>query len=267
VVPSRHRRTGATLAGILLGMLCGVVPVRASAFRVSPVQVALSAQVSSTLLTLSNESSESLRFQVRAFAWNQNPKGEMELAPTEDIVVFPTLVTLPAGTDRKVRIGLATSFGASEKTYRVFFEELPPAEGARPAATRSEVRILTKMGIPIFLQPSKPRSAGAIDGLTVDKGHLRFLVRNDGNTHFVLRTVRVKGIGAAGDAVLDHEEEGWYVLPGGTREYDLTLPADQCSKIKGVTVESQTEADTFKARMEMPPEGCGAPDAPPPSAR
>jgi fimbrial chaperone protein len=266
VVPSRHKTAGATVAGVLLGTLCAVAPVRASAFRVSPVQVALSSRSSSTLLTLSNESSESLRFQVRVYAWNQNPNGEMELAPTTDIVLFPSLMTLAPGADRKVRIGAATPFGASEKTYRVFFEELPPAERERQAATRSEVRILTRMGIPIFLQPAKPQSTGAIDGLTLDKGHLRFLVRNDGNAHFVLRAVRVKGVGASGDTVLEREEEGWYVLSGGTRAYDLSIPTEVCARIKGVTVESQTESDTFKAQLQMSPEGCGSPDVPPPSA-
>ena len=264
---SHHKRAFASLTGILLGILCAAGPARASAFRVTPVQVALSATATSTLLTLSNESSESLRFQVRVYAWNQSPNGEMELYPTEDIVLFPTLVTLAPGKDRKVRIGSATSFGSSEKAYRVFFEELPPLEGPREGATPSQVRILTKMGIPIFLQPAKPRSAGAIDGLSVDNGHLRFLVRNDGNVHFVLRAVRIKGVGAAGDAVFDREVEGWYVLPGGTRVYDLSIPAEVCSRVKGVMVESETTQDTFKARLEMPLGGCGSPDAPPPGTR
>jgi fimbrial chaperone protein len=250
----------------MLFVLGGVEPARASAFRVSPVQVALSASVKSTLLTLSNESSEPLRFQVRVYAWNQNPNGEMELAPTDDIVLFPPLITLEAGKQRKVRIGAATPFGANEKSYRVFFEELPPADGEQAAAARSEVRILTKMGIPIFLRPAKPSVAGAIEGLALEAGHLRFVVRNGGSAHFVLRTVRVKGVGAAGDPVFDRDLEGWYVLAGGTRAFDLPIPAEVCAQVKGVTVESQTERDTFKAQLEPPLEGCGAQGVPPPSS-
>ena len=229
------------------------------------MQVALSSAASSTLLTLSNESSESLRFQVRVYAWNQSPNGEMELAPTDDIVLFPTLITLPAGKSRKVRIGAATSFGSSEKSYRVFFEELPPLDGTGEEVSQSGVRILTKMGIPIFLRPSKPHSTGVIDGLALEGGHLRFLVRNAGNAHFILRAVRIKGVGTAGDPIFDREEAGWYVLPGGTRAYDLAIPADVCSQVKGVTIESETEQGTFRARLEAPPEGCGTQDAPPPS--
>ena len=264
---SRYSGVCATLAGVMLFVLGGVEPARASSFRVSPVQVALSTSVKSTLLTLSNESSESLRFQVRVYTWNQSPSGEMELAPTDDIVLFPTLITLAAGKQRKVRIGAATPFGANEKSYRVFFEELPPVDGEQAPAARSEVRILTKMGIPIFLQPAKPSTAGAIEGLALEAGHLRFVVRNDGNAHFVLRAVRVKGVGATGDPVFDRELEGWYVLPGGTRVFDLAIPAELCSQVKGVMVESETERDTFKARLETPPDGCGATDVPPPGSR
>jgi len=231
------------------------------------VQVDLSASTSSALLTLSNESSESLRFQVRVYAWNQSPTGEMELAPTDDVVLFPTLITLAPGKSRKVRIGSATPFWTSEKSYRVFFEELPPVEGTGKDAARSEVRILTKMGIPIFLRPSKPQSSGAIEGLALSEGHLRFVVRNDGNEHFVLRAVRIQGVGEGGDPVFDRDLEGWYVLPGGTRAYDLAIPAELCAQLKGVTVESETQHDTFKARLETPPEGCGSPGAPQPSSR
>jgi fimbrial chaperone protein len=231
------------------------------------VQVALSASTSSTLLTLTNESPDSLRFQVRVYAWNQTPSGEMELSPTDDIVLFPTLITLAPGKARKVRVGTATTFGADEKSYRVFFEELPPADGTSVNAARSEVRILTKMGIPIFLQPAKPRSAGAIEGLALSGGHLRFVVRNDGNEHFVLRAVRIQGVGVAGDPVFDRNLEGWYVLPGGTRAYDLAIPAEVCPQVTGVTVVSETQHDTFKARLESPSAGCETPDAPAPSPR
>jgi fimbrial chaperone protein len=264
---SRYTGVGATVAGIVFGVLCAVEPARASAFRVSPVQVALSAKTSSTLLTLSNESSEPLRFQVRVYAWNQKPDGEMELAPTDDIVLFPTLLTIAPGKDHKVRIGATTSFGSTEKSYRVFFEELPPVEEPHQAATRSEVRILTKMGIPIFLQPAKPEFAGAIDGLALQDGHLRFVVKNGGNVHFVIRALRIKGMGTTGETVFDREMEGWYVLPGGTRVYDVPLPLEQCSQVKAIAIETETEQDTFKARLEAPPGGCGVPDAPPPSAQ
>jgi fimbrial chaperone protein len=165
-----------------------------------------------------------------------------------------------------VRIGTATAVGEGEKSYRVFFEELPPADGELAAAARSQVRILTKMGIPIFVQPVKSYVSGAIEGLALEAGHVRFAVRNLGNEHFVLRAVRVKGVGASGDELFDRSLDGWYVLPRGTRVFDLAIPHELCAKLTGVTVESETERDTFKARVETPPEGCGAPDAPPPDS-
>jgi fimbrial chaperone protein len=92
-----------------------------------------------------------LQFQLSVFAWAQSPSGEMQLEPTEDIVFFPTLLTLKPNETRRVRVGSATTQEVREKTYRIFVEELPPAG----TVAGSGVRVLTKMGIPIFVRPVK----------------------------------------------------------------------------------------------------------------
>src|SRR4029077_15634724 len=115
----------------------------AATFRVSPVRLALTAPSTSGLLTLSNDSSETLRFQLTAFGWGEAPGGEMELAPTEEIILFPRLLTLEAGQERKTRVGDGAAFAASEKTYRVFVEEIPSSD--RPNDPGSGVRVLTRM--------------------------------------------------------------------------------------------------------------------------
>ena len=74
------------------------------------------------LLTLRNESNETLQFQLSVFAWTQSPLGQMELEPTEDVVFFPTLLTLKPKETRRVRVGSATPQDVREKTYRIFVE-------------------------------------------------------------------------------------------------------------------------------------------------
>src|SRR5216684_4497892 len=92
-------------------------------------------------------------FQVTSFAWSQDASGAVQLAPTEDIVFFPALLTLKPGEERKVRVAATVAAKDVERTYRIFFEELPPLE--RPQNLGAQVRILTKMGIPIFVAPAK----------------------------------------------------------------------------------------------------------------
>jgi fimbrial chaperone protein len=255
---SGRLRARTTLAVTLLGLALGQAEVvSASTFRVTPVQVALSSTSPTVLLSLGNESDQELRFQVSAFAWGMNDQGQMELTPTQDIVFFPMLLTLAPGAERKIRVGSATAVGATEKTYRIFVEELPPSASARPSSTGSQVRVLTKMGIPVFLQPPRPESTGSIEVLGFEEGRLRYRIRNSGNVHFLLQTVRVRGLGASGEDVVDRQTDGWYILAGGSREYSEMFSADECTRLKTLSIEARTDRDPITAHLEPPAGACG----------
>jgi fimbrial chaperone protein len=266
---SARLRARTTLAGLFLGLALGQAEiVSASTFRVTPVQVALSSTSPTVLLSLGNESDQELRFQVSAFAWGMDDQGQMQLTPTQDIVFFPMLLTLAPGAERKIRVGSATTAGATEKTYRIFVEELPPTASSKTATTTgSQVHVLTRMGIPIFLEPPRPESTGSIEVLGLEGGRLRYRIHNTGNVHFLLQTVRVRGFGASGEDVVDRKADGWYVLAGGSREYSETLSPDECTRLKTLSIEARTDHDTITAHVEPPAGACGAPAAHEPKPR
>ncbi len=248
------------LTAIVLGLGLQAGNLRASVFKVTPVRVTFSGP-SSTLLTLKNESDEPLRFQITSFAWSQDPRGAVQLAPTDDVVFFPALLSLNPGEERKVRVAATVVAKDVEKTYRIFFEELPPLE--KPSApTGAQVRILTKMGIPIFVSPEKGHADASIDSVGMQKGTLTFDVRNSGNVHFGLEGVKLRGTGANGDAVFDRQLDGWYVLAGGPRSYSVEIPAADCSKLKKIVIEAQTDAPSvgnsgaITREFEVPPGTC-----------
>jgi len=225
----------------------------ASSFAVNPTQIFLTSKSTSAILTLRNESDESLRFQLTVFAWDQSARGEMKLQPTADIVFFPTLLTLTAKESRNVRVGAATRFEAVEKSYRIFVEELPPqaAQGGQSA-----VRVLTKMGVPIFLQPTRAQAQAGLRDLMVKDGLMTFSIRNTGNVHFVPETVRVHGMNRAGEVVLDKQLDGWYILAGGVRAYEVRLPAADCSALAALAVDVRIAGSALKERLETP-SACG----------
>src|SRR5438309_434670 len=97
-----HSRSIA-VACALVGL--GVQTAHASQFEVTPVRIELSPRASSVLLALRNQSGDAIRFQVSAFAWSQDQAGKMQLAPTQDILFFPSLLTVQAGQLRNIRIG------------------------------------------------------------------------------------------------------------------------------------------------------------------
>ena len=221
----------------------------ASTFTVSRVQVFLSAKAKSEVLTVRNVSTERVRFQLSVFAWDQTPQGEMVLAPTKDIVFFPPLFTLAPAEERNIRVGAATPPSASEKTYRIFIEELPRLDGAPPSGPPGQVTIRTRLGIPIFLRPPREVAGGRLEALALRDGRVSSQLRNTGNVHFVARAVRITGYGAGGETVVEGALEGWYVLAGGTRIYELELPPDKCPAVTAVSIEVQTPQATFTERL------------------
>ncbi len=245
--------TSALLFALLVGL---AARAEASAFTVNPIKITLSGKDKSALLSLQSQSGEELRFKVSVKAWSQSPQGEMQLADSKDIVVFPALLTLGPKEERKLRIGATVPPGAVEKTYRVFVEELPGLRAPQTDA-KSEVKVLTKMGIPIFIKPAKPQASGAVQDMAVAKGKLSFVVKNTGNVYFLIQSVKVKAVDGKGATTFEKSVEGWYLLAGGTRVWELDFPKEACAKSKTLTFDVQSEETKFSGRMEVSAAACG----------
>jgi fimbrial chaperone protein len=226
-----------------------------SSFNVSPLQVVLSTSGPSALVEIRNQAMEPLRLQLSVTSWEQSPAGEMIVTPTEDIVLFPTLVTLEPGETRKVRLGTASPAAATEKTFRVFVEELPSRE--QTAQEAGTIRVMTRLSIPVFLQPGKRVAAGDIQGVTMKDGVASFRLENTGNVHFSARHIRVVGMAESGDVIGEQAVEGWYILAGGSRRYDMPFSTTKnCSNIRKIAVEAETDIGTFTKQADVPSGAC-----------
>ncbi|MGI0490960.1 molecular chaperone [Alkalinema pantanalense CENA528] len=243
-LPSSWKSTVLLTSLLSLGFLGQEKPAFASNFGVSPIQIYLAPKAdraaASTMLSIRNESSNPLRFQVSAFTWSQTTQNPIQLEPTEDIIFFPNILSLAPGESRTIRLGVTASPTEQEKTYRILVEELPPLKTAKPVNTTPQVQVLTKMSIPIFIQPTQSQISGEIQEISAEKGHVAFQVKNTGNTHFTAQQVRVKGYGAALDKpVFDRSTAGWYILAKSARSFDLEVPKADCAKVQSVTIEVQ----------------------------
>jgi fimbrial chaperone protein len=180
----------------------------------------------------------------------------MELTPTEDVVFFPAMLTLEKGEDRRIRVGLGATatFGDTEKTFRIFVEELPPPG---TPGTPGVVRVLTKMGIPIFLAPSRTVMQPALRDLGLRDGRFVFTVANEGTVHFIPAPIRVRGLAEDGTAVFERQTDGWYVLAGRPRLYELELPQPACAQIRTLAVEVQVFERTLRDQLPTPAGACG----------
>ena len=224
--------------------------VAGSSFAIDPVRVTLTQGAATGLVTVKNQSSGMLRLQLTGFAWAESPEGQMQLSETADLVFFPSMLSIPAGSSGKVRVGThlpPPAPGQMERTYRLFIEELPG-----PGKTNKgpmQIKVLLRMGVPIFVAPASPRPEPSIDGITVGGGKLRVRVRNKGTAHFRLATIRLHGEDEAHNTLLDLQMPGWYVLAGSERVFEADLPPGVCGKLALVTAEAETEATTVTASV------------------
>jgi fimbrial chaperone protein len=215
---------------------------------VSPVSVTLAEGAASTNIVVTNRGTVPVRLQATLFAWDQLPNGEMALKPTQDVLFFPAMLTLNPKEARHVRIGTRVKPGAVERTYRIFLQELPPVVRSQEEQSNS-VRMLTKMAIPIFIAPPSPKAKPQLAGLAVRSGKVAFQVRNGGNKHMRVQKVvlRIKN----GERELHTESlDGWYVLAGGVRQYEVKLEPSVCDSAGRFEVELQSDAGPARATLD-----------------
>lgn len=247
----------------VLGAIVGAVifsyppPAGANIFSVNPIRIYLSSKSTSALLTVHNDSSEKLRFQVTVFAWDESPNGETILTETEDILFFPVLMTIGPGQERKIRVGTSVPFAAQEKSYRIFVQELPPEQKLNQSKQNVSLRMLTRMAIPIFLEPGSPRPIVALEDMSIADGKFLFNLKNTGNVHFLPQKVQVKVLSENGAALIDKELPNWYVLAGGMRAYAVDVPKAVCSSIRSFHIRIELGDKTLEKTYETRGNACG----------
>jgi fimbrial chaperone protein len=239
------------LSAALAVGLFGETVAEAALVAIDPVKVLLTGAAPSRSISLRNNGSERVRFQMSAFTWQQSSGGEMQLAPTPDLVFFPSLLELAPGETRRIRVTTTQQVASTERSYRLFVDELPPLA----AQTGGAVRVLTRFGLPVFLAPDAAAPKPALR-LTVRAGNLSVSLENRGNSHFVAQSVRLVGRGADGSSVLSRDLPAWYVLAGGRREYQVPLAADVCSKLKQVSANANTDQGAARVDYEVPSTAC-----------
>jgi fimbrial chaperone protein len=249
------RRLVRAALGSLVATAAFGSPARAADFTVNPIQIFLSAQAPSAILTIQNTSTEPLRFQLNAFTWAQDPTGQMVLAATTDVIFFPRLLSLAPNEQRIVRIGSSVTPGPVERTYRIFVEELPPA--ATQTAPPGQVRVLARMGIPIFIEPRTGRVELRLSPPSLGPGQVVFELRNTGTKHAIPSQIRVRGLGPTGEAVWDREPDGWYILAGDRRVYELPFPREDCVRTKTIAVEVKAGEQVLAERLDIAAAACG----------
>lgn len=142
----------ACLTGAAAGVL-PITPAAAQAFKISPVTMTLGPGEQTTTLTVGIDEGPPIGIQARAFLWTQE-NGKNVLTPTHDLVVSPPVGTLSPGVDQIIRVVSRAPAQETEKTYRIWVDQLP-----RPGEPGT-IKINIRVSLPVFLTPpgiTRPR--------------------------------------------------------------------------------------------------------------
>ena len=226
----------------------------AAAFTVNPMQVRLSPRSTSQLVTITNQANQEIRFEIKAFAWDHDETDAMKLDPTGDITFFPNVLTLAPGKQQRVRVGTTTAFGATERAYRIFVEELPQGPGA--AAPPTAIAMRTRIGIPVFLDASNPTGHAEIVDMAAQGGSISTRIRNTGNTHIMVDQIEFQGVNQAGQLVLTRTIPGWYVLAARTRRFAAPISASECQSIQRLEAKAIVNGSALNSRANVQAGAC-----------
>ncbi len=225
-----------------------------AAVEVSPIRIELTRAASNALVALVNTGTEDVRFELRLVSWKQDGTGKMELDNTNDVSVYPPLLVLKPGERRNARVAVAPAlFGPVERTYRLLAQELPRAPKAGSGA---RVQVLTRLLIPIFVEPEKPVVDLRVEAFAAEKGRASFEVVNRGTVSQRTETVVVDALDASGATVASERWDGWYVLAGERRRYEWAVPAASCRKVASLSVKVKLETRELTATSAAPRGAC-----------
>lgn len=224
-------------------------PLFASAqeWSVSPIKLELAGGTTSGVITVANDSAGKYSYQMKAFEWTQDKDGKDVYTETNDIIFFPRLMSVESKDQKIIRVGTKVPRADTEKTYRLFIEDItrPPATGG------ATVTFAIRFGVPIFFKPLKEDVRGALERPNVDKGTIAIPVRNVGNSHFVVQKITVSGIGPRNETVFSKELPGWYILTGTVKRYTMEIPREACPKTARIDIEARTDRFTLKESLNV----------------
>ena len=220
------------------------------AFRVSPVKLYFDQGVRSGVITVFNESEGPLRFQIKGFEWTQDEDGEDQYEPSSDLVFFPKLMELGKGESRIIRAGLKQPGRLSERTFRIFIEEIPLVKQQKEPGSFG-INILIQFSVPIFVKPTKEEVKGIIEALTFDENKLNVHVSNTGNSHFRIESFKIKGSDINNVETFSKELSGWYLLAGADRMRNVQISQEECQGTDRIDVEVKTRQFMLHDQLDV----------------
>ncbi len=216
-------------------------------FSVNPIKVYFNSSNKTSVLKVKNNSDEKVTLNLAAKEWSHDHEGNNIYNPTKDLIFFPKILTINKDEEKIIRIGTKLPPGSLEKTYRIFLQEV-----ATPGQQdTTSVRMLMRVGVPVFISPLSTVSEGSIEKIEINKENLGVTVKNEGTTHFLMRSIKAKGSDEFGKEVFNTEKGGWYLHAGNSKNVSMKIPVESCFKTKNLQVTVDTDKLSMDKNIEI----------------
>lgn len=230
---SRRTRILRYVAGCALCLLMPAASM-AGLFSISPIRLDLDRQSKTDSITVSNdETGRKIEMQAKLVEWTQDDKGNDVYVESNDLVFFPRIFSVDKQDQRVIRVGFKVPAAATEKSYRLFIEELAPPPD--PGKKGAQILFVLRFGVPVFVRPDKEQFAGTIESVAAAPTGATVVVKNTGNQNFQIQSLSVKSAG------YEKEIVGGYVLAGATKHITAAIPADICRKLGKLQIVMKTD--------------------------
>jgi fimbrial chaperone protein len=220
-------------ASLVIAVFVALPAAGQATYTVDPVQVKLAPGQDNTTITVTNQGTAELRLELEVFTWDHDEYGVMDLGATEDLLLFPPLITLQPGERQQVRLGVETTVAGTEKAYRLLVQEIP----SQAASGGGQVSLRTVVSIPVFLQTGDSETDVQFDA-EAGSGRISAHVMNRGNVHVSVDAITFRGLDADGLVVFEDNVPGWYVLAANSHRFDLDMTPAMCSAATTVEVDA-----------------------------
>lgn len=204
----------------LTAILAAAATADASTFSIAPIRIEMDRGHQTGVVTLHNDGDAPVTIQVEAVTWSQ-AEGEDTYAATRDLLVTPPVFVVRPKSDQIVRVARRTAdSSAREKTYRLFFQEVPEIA---PAGFNG-LNVALRIGVPVFVAaPAAAPSELRWQASWLADGMLKVEATNSGLAHVQITDFEVA---TADHAVIARVGGSRYLLAGGHASWTVMPSAE-----------------------------------------
>jgi fimbrial chaperone protein len=235
-------KTMSRWSGLALA-LAFLAPSWAASLHVAPVSVLFSPGQQAATVTLRNDGDQTLRAQVRVFAWSQGDNQD-KLDPSDALLASPPQVEIAPKATQTVRL-VRGSKGtpAGEESFRLLVDEI--VDPATAPATGVSVQL--RYSVPVFVAPAAMKPPKMTVTTNVEGSNLVVKAQNSGGQHANISAVMVQG--ESGNAIVLEPGLLGYVLVGRTMEWKLPIPQGDSAKGPFTTMRCRFNGEDFSSKL------------------